>query len=232
MNILKRIFLAPLSMLFGIPEGGTGATAPASAPPTTPAATATSPVASPSPTPDQIAAAFVKALDERTGRAEKSVVKSFAEQYGMSESDVTALLSAEKARRDAQLPDEAQKQITAALNTANERLISAEVRVLCSELGIVDSDAALILMSRDGVKVNDNGTVEGVKEALEALKTAKPYLAKATETPPVGTGSAGNFARNSGTDYAAQLADARKNGDRLAEVRIISEAAQKGINLR
>lgn len=229
MKFLKRIFLAPLSMLFGIPDGGDGAGGSPSAPPSPPASTA--PAVS-SATPDEIAAAFVKALDERTGRAERAVIGSLAKQYGMSEDDVTSILSTEKAKRDAQLPDEAQQRINAALNTANERLISAEVRVQCSELGIVDSDAALILMSRDGVKVNDNGTVEGVKEALEALKTAKPYLAKTADTPPAGTGSAGNFARTGGTDYATQLADARQRGDRVAEVRIISEAAQKGINLR
>lgn len=230
MKFLKRIFLAPFSMLLGIPENGNpiNSTPPVSAPsaPVTASSTVTSA------TPDEIATAFVKALDKRTDRAERAVVGSLAKQYGMSEDEVTAILSAEKSKRDAQLPDEAQKRINSALTTANERLISAEVRVQCAELGIVDSEAALVLMSRNGVNVSDNGTVEGVKESLEALVSAKPYLLKNDDASHAGTGSTGNFARNNGNDYAAQLSDARKNGDRIAEVRIISEAAQNGIYIR
>jgi hypothetical protein len=62
---------------------------------------------------------------------------------------------------------------------ANERLMRAEVKALATEMGLVDADAALALMDRSKVAVKDDGTVEGAKEALEALVAAKPWLKKA-----------------------------------------------------
>ena len=53
-------------------------------------------------------------------------------------------------------------------------------------MGLLDADAALALMDKSSVKVDQNGVVSGAKEALEALKTAKPYLFKADEAKPTG----------------------------------------------
>ncbi len=43
-------------------------------------------------------------------------------------------------------------------------------------MGVVDLEAALALVNRTGIKVDENGTVTGVDEAIEALKTGKAYL--------------------------------------------------------
>lgn len=213
--------------LFFSPDGNGGEPAPINQP-IQPTATQQSA------TPEQIATALVSALDARTKRTETSIVKSFAEQYGISESDVNTILTAEKARRDAKLPDAAQAQIDAAIKTANDRLISAEVKVICSALNIVDADAAVLLMDKSSVKVDEKGTVTGVKEALEALVNAKPYLTKQPDNSAAyGTGSVGNFPRGNGaTDYQTQLNEARKRGDGAAACSIINEAMQKGIVVR
>jgi ethanolamine utilization microcompartment shell protein EutS len=72
---------------------------------------------------------------------------------------------------------------------ANERLIRAEVKAVATELGLVDAEAALALMDRSGVKIVDDGSVEGVKEALEALVSVKPWLKKQAENASIGGGT-------------------------------------------
>lgn len=69
-----------------------------------------------------------------------------------------------------------QRAIEEATSKARDMLVKAEIRAQAAELGIVDADAAAKLADLSGVKVGDDGTVEGVREALEALLEAKPYL--------------------------------------------------------
>lgn len=143
--------------------------------------TTTSPAA-PSPAPAQaadpqaVANALMAALESRTKRVEPGVVKSMAEQYGMSDEEVGKILAAEKAKRAAELPPEQQKLVKERLERANGLLIAAEVRTLGAPMGLLDADAALALMDKDKVKVDEKGAVAGAKEALEALKESKPYL--------------------------------------------------------
>jgi hypothetical protein len=84
---------------------------------------------------------------------------------------------------------EARAKAQEAEQRANERLIRAEVKAVATELGLVDADAALALMDRSGVKIADDGSVEGVKEALEALVTVKPWLKKPAENVSIGGGT-------------------------------------------
>jgi len=74
--------------------------------------------------------------------------------------------------------EEARRKAQEAEQRANERLIRAEVKSLAAEMGLLDADAVLALMDRSKVAVKDDGTVEGVKEAVEALVAAKPWLKK------------------------------------------------------
>lgn len=86
---------------------------------------------------------------------------------------------------------EARELAQAAIKTANERLIKAEVKATAAELGIVDADAAYALMAKDGVKIDDAGNVSGVKEALTALVEAKPYLRGKAKDLGAGTNPGG-----------------------------------------
>lgn len=185
-----------------------------------------------SPNAEEIANAFLAALDTKQQRTERSVISSFAEQNHMSVDELTQLVEAHKAQQKATIPEEVQAQINQRMQTANNRLIAAEVKAIGVQMNLVDTDAAFALMDKSGIAVDENGCVTGVQEALQALVEAKPYL---KQSAPAGTGSAGNFPRGTGTenaDYAARLAEARKNGDNSLATAIISEAASKGIALR
>ena len=184
---------------------------------------------------ESIAAALIPALDARQERAERSVIKSFAEQNGVSVEEITRLVTDYKAKQATAIPPDVQQRIDERMRTADNRLISAEVRAVGTELNIIDIDAAFALMDKTGVKVGDDGSVTGVKEALEALATARPWLVKQAAPSPSGTGSTGNFPRGNGgenADFASRLAAARATGNNTLAAAIISEAAAKGIYLR
>ena len=179
-----------------------------------------------------IAAAVMNALDTRQQRTERSVIKSFAEQNGMSVEEITKLVTDYKAQQATAIPADVQQRIDERMRTADNRLISAEVRAVGTELNIIDIDAAFALMDKSGVKVGDDGSVCGVRESLTELLRNKPYLAGGTFGS---TGRAGNFPRGNGgenADFASRLAAARATGNNTLAAAIISEAAAKGILLR
>lgn len=151
---------------------------------------AAAPAAAPAPTPapaaapkaEDIAASLLTALDARQQRAERAVAKSFSEQYGLTDEEITAILTKAKADKAAQLPEAAQAEINKQREKANRLLITAEVRAKGSALGLVDAETAMLLLDMNGVKVDDAGNVTGVDEALNSLKTAKPFLFSAQPT--------------------------------------------------
>lgn len=67
---------------------------------------------------------------------------------------------------------------------ARQTLIKAEVRIQARELGFADLSDVEKLADLTGVSVDDDGGVTGVKEALEKLAKAKPYLIKDGTKPP------------------------------------------------
>lgn len=83
---------------------------------------------------------------------------------------------------------EANRKAQEAEQKAKARLIAAEVKLIAAEMGLIDADAALALMDKSSVEVDDAGNVKGVKEALEALAKAKPWLKKQA-SGPVGSGT-------------------------------------------
>lgn len=88
--------------------------------------------------------------------------------------DITEALTAVKAGYETKLT-ETQKSVRALhLNT--------EATKLQAELGIIDLDAAMKLADLSKVQITEDGKVEGMKEALEAVLEAKPYL-KGQSTP-------------------------------------------------
>lgn len=143
---------------------------------------AQTPAPAASPKAEDIAAAFLTALETRTQRAERSVVKSFSEQYGMSEEEIGTILAQAKAEKDKKLPEAAQAEVNKQIAQAHKLLITAEVKSKGAAMGLVDADTALLLMSMDNVKVDEQGSVTGVEDALKALQTAKPFLFAAQPT--------------------------------------------------
>ena len=125
---------------------------------------------------EDIAAAVLKAVGDRTARAETGVVKSMAEQYGMSEADLKAVLDKHKAEAAKALPEEAQKQIDAAKAEVQQLRLETALVKEGAALGLLDVEVAIKLLPADAIKINDKGEITGLKEALEKLKETKPYL--------------------------------------------------------
>lgn len=125
---------------------------------------------------EDMAAAFLAALDARTQRAERGVVKSFAEQYGMTDAEINAILTKAKQDKAKEIPADVQAKIDAKEQAINDRLIKAEIQTAGSAMGLVDVDTAMQIIGRDKITIDDNGAVNGVQEALDALKESKPYF--------------------------------------------------------
>lgn len=131
----------------------------------------------PSPIPDQaLAETLLKAVEERSARAEKSVLRSMAEQSGVDEQALATLLTQARADNAAALPPEAQQRLDEANARITQRLLMAEVKAIGADLGLIDADAALRLMDTTGITITQEDGVTGVREALEALREGKRYL--------------------------------------------------------
>jgi hypothetical protein len=133
-----------------------------------------------------------KLLAERVARANKKLEKyadydevktkltefeKFEEERKKSEMTVQERLEAEKAEADKKA-HEAEERANKALEQANKRLLKAEFRLLAKELGVRKDalDDAFVLADMTSVEVDEEGNVNGVKEALETLKKSKAYL--------------------------------------------------------
>jgi hypothetical protein len=133
-----------------------------------------------------------KLLAERVARANKKLEKyadydevktkltefeKFEEERKKSEMTVQERLEAEKAEADKKA-HEAEERANKALEQANKRLLKAEFRLLAKELGVRKDalDDAFVLADMTSVEVDEDGNVQGVKEALETLKKSKAYL--------------------------------------------------------
>ena len=64
------------------------------------------------------------------------------------------------------------------MTKANERLLQAEIKSLDG----YDSKLVSRLIDRSKVKITEDGAIEGLKEAVEALEAEFPQIKKAAET--------------------------------------------------
>lgn len=93
---------------------------------------------------------------------------------------------AEKPDQPGASPDAAGSSATAQADATGEpgalpeairqKLLTAEIRSVGAELGLIDAEAALRLMPPEAVTVSAQGDVTGVREALTALQQRKGYL--------------------------------------------------------
>jgi hypothetical protein len=107
----------------------------------------------------------------------------------------------------------AEEERDRALQTGNERLLRGEVKAAAAKAGFIDPDDAFALLDRTDVKIDDDGNVAGIDEALKALAEAKPHLV--TDTRAGGSADGGarggangkkDFRTASNDEYAAELA--------------------------
>lgn len=76
----------------------------------------------------------------------------------------------------AQRATEAERQASEATSKISDVSISAEVRIKAVQLGVVDPDAAYLLMDKSSVSYDPANGVVGVDNALSRLLEEKPYL--------------------------------------------------------
>ena len=98
-------------------------------------------------------------LKDRAAKADE------LEQAQLSEQEKLETRAAEAERKAASAAD----QISAAM-------IASEVKVRAAQLGIIDPDAALLLVDRANVRYSEEDGVTGVDAALTQLMEDKPYL--------------------------------------------------------
>ena len=120
-----------------------------------------------------LAEALINAVESRNRRNESSITKSFAEQYGMSEEEVKNVLNAEKQKRAEAVPPAVQQKIDDAMKSANNKLITADIFSKATAMGCVDPETAAMLLNREGITVDENGTVSGTDDALNSLKESQ-----------------------------------------------------------
>jgi hypothetical protein len=101
--------------------------------------------------------------------------------------------------------------LTAALQKANERLLQAEIKSLDG----YDTKLVTRLLDKSKVKIADDGSVTGLKEAVEALEIEFPLIKKAN------TQGGANPPPNNVTEIEslqAEYNDAVKKGDTVTAV--------------
>ena len=72
--------------------------------------------------------------------------------------------------------NEAERKAAAAIEQIASAVIASEVKVRASQLGIIDPDAAYLLLDRTNLSYAEDGKVTGVDDALTQLMEDKPYL--------------------------------------------------------
>ena len=71
---------------------------------------------------------------------------------------------------------EAERKAASAADQIAAAMIASEVKVRAAQLGIIDPDAALLLVDRANVRYSEEDGVTGVDAALTQLMEDKPYL--------------------------------------------------------
>jgi hypothetical protein len=79
---------------------------------------------------------------------------------------------------------EAERKATEAVEQIASAMIASEVKVRASLLGVIDPDAAYLLIDRSNVKYDAEAGVTGVDEALTQLLEEKPYLKGTSNRAP------------------------------------------------
>lgn len=178
---------------------------------------------------------------ERTARAERSVLKDYFAQLGLSEEQAKAAEEEYKAAKDSTTPTkeqlaEAQERAKSAEKTARQAQTAAEARVQMALLGVREECFSDVLkLAADGLAKAAEGEAtdtEGVRRAIESVIERIPSFTGSESA--ISAGAAGRFPRgNSAAEsYRQMLNRAREMHDNAAAAAIISQAAEKGINLR
>lgn len=134
-----------------------------------------------------------KLKEERKSAAESAIKKRFGDLADMDIEEIRAAVELKRKSDEENKgsgsnpdPEDIDKRVEALLKDREKeqnqktftRLLNAEVKVFANELEFADWEDARKLADLTQVKENEQGELEGVKEALEALAEKKPHLLK------------------------------------------------------
>ena len=129
--------------------------------------------------------AYIDRINSRTRRDERNKFKDYndlkARAARADELEQAQLTGAEKMEARA---IEAEKKVTDAQAQIADAMIASQVKVRASQMGVVDPDAAYLLLDRTNVQYAD-GAVTGVDDAIASLLENKPYLRGTNRTPNI-----------------------------------------------
>lgn len=101
---------------------------------------------------------------------------------------------------------EAERQARAQAETQRtQQLLRTQVISAAAKAGLNDPEDAVRMLDTSEMTVADNGTVEGLEQALAALLKAKPYLIKSTSGTISPTNPAGGQQRTSDEQLRQEL---------------------------
>ena len=80
---------------------------------------------------------------------------------------------------------DAEKRATDAQEQVSSAMIASEVKVRATQMGIVDPDAAFLLLNKKNDAYNVTDGVSGVDDALAQLLEDKPYLRAGNRSPNI-----------------------------------------------
>jgi hypothetical protein len=128
-------------------------------------------------------------LDAASLMAELKRVRREAAKYRTDLRQLQA--QAEEAQR-AQLPEvdrlkadlaAAQRQVAEREAQVAEQQLRSAVLAAAARHGFVDPEDAFRMLDREELALGENGSVDGIEEALGALRKAKPYLVRSAASP-------------------------------------------------
>ena len=129
--------------------------------------------------------AYIDRINSRTRRDERNKFKDYNDLKTRAaradELEQAQLTEAEKMEARA---IEAEKKVTDAQAQIADAMIASQVKVRASQMGVVDPDAAFVLLDRTNVQYVD-GAVTGVDDAIASLLEDKPYLRGTNRTPNI-----------------------------------------------
>jgi phage I-like protein len=127
-------------------------------------------------------------VNRLTGQARRDARSQFSDYDALKEraarADELEQAQLSEAEKMSQRATTAEAQVAEANARTADALIASEVKVRAVQLGVVDPDAAYLLMDRSSVKYDPDSGVSGVDDALTQLLDDKPYLKGAAARTP------------------------------------------------
>lgn len=164
-----------------------------------------------------------KIINDRIARERKKFEGVDVEEYKRMKKEKQDKEDAEKTdlQKEKERADKLEREKQNAIDLANKRLILAEFKVLAKDNNIEYIDDAYKLADLSNVTVSEDGSIEGLKEIVEALVTDKPFLVGG-----ISKGGTGHIDKKSNNDKG------KNNGTSLGQRLAQYKASSKGVEVK